>query len=198
MGAVGVLVAIAGVVATFFTWRATQTLARIEKRRWHEDLTPEFDVRIDDNRLAVAFTGPTGLGQLDEVTVTIQDNGGVDRFSQTHAGGPTRDEVAAHIWGPRRFDTDATDQALDDTGRTARAHLIHELGSWHPLLLSPTQPPGWSAPSSADWPVAVKAWARDYGDKPVRVLITCRHGAHEPWNVLHQIDPPPGGWPMPS
>ena len=34
----GAVVAVAGVTAAFLTWQATQTLSRIEKRRWHADL----------------------------------------------------------------------------------------------------------------------------------------------------------------
>jgi len=148
--------------------------------------------------LVLAFTGPVGLVRLDEVTVTIRDEGGVDRLGQMFAGTVTREDVVAHVWGPRRFDTAAKDQALDETGRTARAHLIREVGSWHRLMLTPSRPPDWSAPTPHDVPTAVKSWGEDVADKPVRVLITCRREGHEPWHVLRDVAPPSDGWPMPS
>jgi hypothetical protein len=197
MAVVGVVVAVAGVAAAFLTWQAAQALTRIEKHRWHADLTPEFDAGVDGDRLVLAFTGPVGLDRLDEVTVTIRDEGGVDRLGRVIAGGPTREDVEAHVWGPRRFNTDAKDQALDDTGRSARPHLIRELGSWHPLVLVPSEPPAWSAPTPQDRPAAIKSWGEEYAGKPLRLLVTCRREGHEPWHVPLEVDPPSDGWPMP-
>jgi hypothetical protein len=198
MGAIGVVLAVAGVTAAFLTWRAAHTLTRIETRRLHADLTPEFDASVKGERLVLAFTGPVGLDRLDEVTVTIRDEGGVDRLGQMIAGPVTREDVVAHVWAPRRFDTGAKDQALDETGRQARAHLIREVGSWHPLMLTPSQPPDWSAPTPHDVPAAVKSWDEDYADRPLRLLITCRREGHEPWHVPRDVAPPSDGWPMPS
>jgi hypothetical protein len=198
MGAVGVVLAVAAVTAAFLTWQAAQTLTRIEKHRWHADLTPEFDAGVEGDRLVLAFTGPVGLDRLDEVTVTIRDEGGVDRLEQVIAGGPTREDVEAQVWAPRRFNTAAKDQALDDTGRRARAHLIREVASWHPLMLVPSEPPGWSASTPQDRPIVAKRWAEDYAGKPLRLLITCRREGHERWHVPLDIAPPSDGWPIPS
>lgn len=194
----GAVVAVAGVTAAFLTWQATQTLSRIEKRRWHADLTPEFDARVEGERLVLELTGPVGLDRLDEVTVTIRDQGGVDRQGQIIAGTVTGEDVVAHVWGPRRFDTAAKDQALGDTGRMARPHLIREVGSWHPLMLTPSQPAEWSAPTPQDRPAAIKRWGEDYADKPLRLLITCCREGHEPWHISRDVAPPSDGWPTPS
>jgi hypothetical protein len=199
VGAVAdVVLAVAAVAAAFLTWRAAHALTQIERQRWHADLTPEFDASVDGERLLLTFTGPAGLHRLDEVTVTICDEGGVDRLGQMPAGSATREDVVAHVWAPRCFDTAAKDQTLSNTGRTARAHLIRELGSWHPLLLMPSRPPEWSAPTPEDLPAAVKRWGEEYADKPLRLLITCRREGDEPWHVARAVDAPSDGWPTRS
>jgi hypothetical protein len=196
MGVAAIVLAVAGVAAAFLTWRATHALTTIEKHRWHAALTPEFDAKVEGERLVLEFTGPVGLDRLDEVTVTLRDEGGVDRTGQMIAGTVAGEEVLTHIWGPRRFDTMAEDQALDDTGRRARAHLIREVGSWHGLMLTPSRPPAWSAPMPDDMALAVKCWGEEYADKPLRVRITCRRDGYELWHVNRDVAPPLGGWPI--
>src|SRR6185437_11233766 len=91
--------------------RRARALADIEQDRRHSEPTPRFRVRVEpwtagnneDLRLRIMLTGPTGLDRIDGLTVTIRDDHFRRGDGTLTAGGPTREEVKAQVWGPYRF-----------------------------------------------------------------------------------------------
>jgi hypothetical protein len=79
IGSLSAFAALVAAVAAVGAWKAAVTLAAIERHRWHDDLTPKFEVRCrvtggDRAELRVAFVGPPGLDRLDRMTVSIRDD----------------------------------------------------------------------------------------------------------------------------
>jgi hypothetical protein len=68
---------------------AASATAALDSQRRHDELTPEFDISItagengigDHAEMRVALTGPAGLDRLDEVTIAILDEAGVNHWA---------------------------------------------------------------------------------------------------------------------
>src|SRR5262249_44811189 len=86
---------------------AASALADIERQRRHSELTPRlrlvaepFNPGSDIVRLRVTVVGPPGLDRLDKLTATIRnDHFRRGEFHREHMGGPTSEQMKAHIWG---------------------------------------------------------------------------------------------------
>ena len=140
--AVGLVTAVAAVGA----WRAARSssqasaaMTAIERRRWHADLTPQFEVRCrvmsgERAKLGVALVGPAALDRLDQVTVRIRDD--VPGRAPVTPSGPTAEEIARQVWGPYRF-VPGVDGA-DQPGRSVAPFGLL-LGDWRPLALERTR-----------------------------------------------------------
>jgi hypothetical protein len=93
-------------------------------------------------RLRVMLVGPPGLDRLDRLTVTIRDDHFRRGEHQQIMGGPTTEEIKAHIWGPYRFtpSTGPDDARADGIGRTTVYDAQLPIGEELPFQLEHTVP----------------------------------------------------------
>ncbi|MFI9848669.1 hypothetical protein ACIHFD_67540 [Nonomuraea sp. NPDC051941] len=175
--------AVAAVMVALFAWsttkhaaRATADLTKIEARRWHHDLTPQFTIEFaeqvgDQAVLKVWFNGPTALAEL-RVGLTIRND---KPRSSRLAGGPSPDEIAAQVWGPYRFRPRV--DGADELGRTTGPVKLLP-GDGRQFTLERTIEPRWTTP---EW------WRDEYENAPVRVGLRCTTGDYEPWTVYYEV-----------
>ncbi|WP_119581667.1 hypothetical protein [Streptomyces europaeiscabiei] len=157
------------------------SVARIERDRWHYEMTPRFDVTItrlgpdsDQASLMLTFEGPPALERLDEVEIEIRDDGydhGTGR-----AGGPTAQQIAETIWGPYRFKPGINEATRD--GRSLPAVPL-ELGGWLKRALEESFAPSWTNPAH---------WGEQYAGTPVRLWVRCRREGYQPWTLTYNVE----------
>jgi hypothetical protein len=102
------------------------------------------------------------------------------------AGGPTREEVAAQIWGPYRFlpgtrpgaSAGSDVGAADATGRVTPTGGM-PVGEGLPFFVVPTSPPQWSQQPR-------EHWRREQGTV-VRLQLECSRGG-ESWSLPCEVD----------
>ncbi|MGV9277733.1 hypothetical protein [Streptomyces griseosporeus] len=96
-------------VAALASWRASReanrtadSVAQIERDRWHGDLTPQLRVFLSRDHLHVRFEGPASLGRL-RLRFVVRDDRDRSRDVEL-AGGPTAEIVGCGrmCWAPRR------------------------------------------------------------------------------------------------
>jgi hypothetical protein len=174
---------------------ADETTAALDRDRRHTDLTPRLRVHCapanpgsENDKLTVELLGPPELGGLDELVVTIRDDHPWRGQATPLAGGPTPEQVAAHIWGPKRF-TPGTGPGADPargvpgadaTGRTTPTAGL-PVGESLPFFLEPTRPPGWATGRTSE------GWWRDRGTV-LRLIFLCRKNGAEPWTLVGEVD----------
>jgi hypothetical protein len=166
-----------------------EAVARIERERWHADLTPQFDITLTetgsgDARLNVHLDGPDHLRHLDAVTITVGDDDNDHTLYQPRVG-LTQADYDAQIFGPYRFLP--TSDGADQDGR-AVAPTPLTVGRGRPFSMERTEPGHWMA-------MDMTAWQRQNADKPIRLTLTCRRGDEE-WVIARRIDNPP--WTPPT
>ncbi len=158
-----------------------EAVAKVERERWHHEMTPRFDVTItrlgpdsDQASLMLTFKGPPALERLDAVEVEIRDDG------YTHvanlASGPTQEEIDETIWGPYRFKP-SIDRASAN-GRKVPAVPV-ELGGWLKYTLEKSFAPTWSDTAY---------WRDRYGGAPVRLWVRCHRDGHQPWMLTFNVE----------
>jgi hypothetical protein len=195
VGAVG-SVAAAG-VAAWAAWlsrssaqeanAAAGTMAAIERDRRHDELCPGFEITctVRDTALTSAdlhiVLKPSDLGRLDEVVVTILDERGADHWAHGLPDGVTQAEAEAFVWGGWEFNTGASEQVVSNRTTKPRSYSLADGKNWDVLSLRHTQPGQWMTWASPE------EWQRQYRDKPVRLLLTCRREGYTPWTVLHEV-----------
>ena len=141
--------------------RASATLAAIEMDRRRAELTPKFRITakptnlgIEALRLRIALLGPPGLDHLDHLTVRIRDDDFRRGDGMPLAGGPTREQIKAQIWGPYMFTpgTGPDEARADPTGRVTDYTTRLPVGEELLFSLDPTIRPSWAtATSPSDW-----------------------------------------------
>ncbi|MCF3136841.1 hypothetical protein [Streptomyces olivochromogenes] len=157
-----------------------ESVAHVERGRWHHEMTPQFDVTItrfgpgsNQASLMLTFEGPAALERLDAVEIEIRDDG------YTHgvglAGEPDEQQLAETIWGPYRF-VPGIDNATTD-GRSTPAVPL-ELGEWLKRALQDSMPPAWTDRA---------AWREQYAGAPVRLWVRCRREGHRPWTLTYNV-----------
>lgn len=169
---------------------AAGALADIERDRRHSELTPRFWVRVepggegtDVKRLRVMLVGPPGLDHLDSLTVRIRD----DHFRRGEgmllAGGPSREQVKNHIWGPYMFTpgTGPDEARADGTGRVTAYEASLPVGEELPFQLEQTRPGSWMGNMSQE------DWQRQRGTV-IRLAIDATHNEHGTWTLPCEID----------
>jgi hypothetical protein len=183
-----VAAAFAGAVGALLAWRAAteanraaQTVAAIERARYHADLEPKFTISVEaagEERatLHIRFDGPPGLDRLDEIRMRIEDDG--LNHTALPGRGYSQEEIDRYIYRPLRF-APGTD-GVDDTGRTVAPFSLRR-GDWRPFALQRTHPP--RGVSTADW-------RQLQSGKPIRLMTECRHDDHKPWWVPYEIPLP--------
>jgi hypothetical protein len=180
-------------VATAGAWLAAHrsaatadALARIERDRWHAELTPEFDVAIergegDRATLTVRLTGPIPLKHLDEIVLRVVSSDDMDH-TRTLPGGPTREELDAQTWGPCRFSRGA--DGADDNGQTVAPFSL-QVNQGRPFSIEKTRPPRWQTAHDAE-----SRWRSEWFHKPMRLVITCKREGFDPWTVPRDVEVP--------
>ncbi|MGW2540193.1 hypothetical protein ACWC5I_04800 [Kitasatospora sp. NPDC001574] len=157
------------------------TVASIEAQRWHSELAPHLTAtllgRHGQYTLRVGLDGPAGLDRLDSVTVTMEDEMGVDRAGHADLGGSVpREELLAVVWSPFRFRPHA--DGADERGRSPQPFPLRR-GAWKPFAVEMPPPPRhYGLP---------QMWQSQYEDKPIRLLFECRREGHEPWTIPYEI-----------
>jgi hypothetical protein len=173
--------------------RAATTLAEIENQRRHRELCPRlrifcepFGTGVDGYlRLRATLVGPPGLDRLDRLTATIRD----DHFRRADSyhereGGPTVDEIRAHIWGPYRFTPRTgpySDTLADRTGRTTVFDVPIPAGEQLVYQLEHTTPGRWMEGLSP------ANWIKDQGTL-IRMAFTAEHDERGTWYLPCEIE----------
>ena len=160
------------------------SVAAIERARWHADLTPRFSIDFRDGlgqaKVHLNLDGPDHLGHLDEVTLTVEDDD-KDRTSNFTPGrGLTLEQIKTHVWGPFRFVQRINDG--DENGRSVGPFAM-DVGKGHPLAMERTRPGSWMTQDQA-------AWQQEYVGQSIRLRIDCKRG-DEQWTVTQRVDNPP-------
>lgn len=199
----------ASAVATVLAWRATKrsegaaqrandaaeraaeaarSMEQIERQRWHADLTPDFLVRwVEDYPgdvalLRVDLVDPPGLGRLDRITLRVRDDRLGHGDEDQIAGGASREQLKAHVWGPYKFMWGS--DGVDKHGRSVKPFAL-PLGEGRPYAMVRTGPP----PGTEDNPFAGEQW-RKVQDGPVRLEFLCERDGFEPWTVTREVPVP--------
>jgi hypothetical protein len=166
--------------------KTANTVARIERERWHAELTPKFRTVLREEceghaRLHVYLRGPAQLRTLDQVIIKVDDDDNKHIVSQTYLGGPTQEDYDAHIWGPWRFVPGS-----DHSGQDGRAVFSDpmDVGRGQPFSMERTRRGSWMNGMTDD------NWQRQYAGQPIRLVFTCRRG-DEKWVVTEEVDNPP-------
>jgi hypothetical protein len=173
---------------------ADEVTAELERDRRHAELTPKLRVICrpanpgsEYYKVIVHLVGPMALGRLDALTVTIRNDSVWRERATPLAGGPTQEEVAAHIWGPLRFTPGTGPGAnpvagvpgADPTGRTVTAAGVPVGEDWI-FALEPTRPAIWMRQT-------IDEWRRDRGTI-LRLTFECHQEDTEPWTLTGEID----------
>jgi len=171
--------------------QTAEALAEIERDRRHAELTPRFRVRVepwtagnnDDLRLRVMLTGPPGLDRIDGLTVKVRD----DHFRRGEgnllAGGPTSEQIKAHVWGPYRFrpGTGPDNSRADVDGRATIYDTELPIGEELPYLLERTRPPDWATSMTQE------QWNTQRGPV-IRIVLEAWHDDHGRWILPCEVD----------
>lgn len=167
--------------------KAARTLAQIEVDRRHAELTPVLEVSCEEKsgigtlRLTIRLAGPPGLDRVDTLTVTIRDDS-ARRAGHLLPGGPAREDVERHVWGPCRLQPGAGPDGIlpDETGRSLRYNRPLPAGESILCFLEQTGPPRWSAGNGSQW--------RETVGTVLRLSFTMTHAEHGPWTLPGQLD----------
>jgi hypothetical protein len=164
---------------------AAKSLAAIERGRRHDELAPEFELKVaeiarDRASLMVTLTGGR-MDRLDEVTVTILDEKGKDHWVGGLPGGLKQEEAEAFVWGPWEFLTAASVQIVSNRQSRPKPYSRVDGKNWDLLPLVRTQPGHWMTSYTQEY------WHEDFEEQPVRFLITCRREGYEPWTLLKEV-----------
>lgn len=173
---------------------ASSTTAALEVNRRHTELTPRLRIRCrpsnpgsDQFRLTVSLVGPSELGRLDRLVVTIRDDHPWRSEAGQIAGGPTPEQVAAQVWSPFRFVPGTGPGANPSRGvpgsdRLGRSTPTSGLpvGEELPFFLEPSLVPSWSAQTSQEW-------ANERGSV-LKLTFECHKNGAEPWTLTGEID----------
>ncbi|MGW1767507.1 hypothetical protein ACWCQL_26045 [Streptomyces sp. NPDC002073] len=191
-GAVGVVVT--AVMAYWTTRKAAaaaadsadtaREVAKIERDRWHRELTPELTfslIRVSPNsmRLTTTLDGPVGLDHLDTIILTVRDEAGRDHSARPHYDDAMRTELQSVIWGAARFSPGA-----DGVVAPGRQSIIRSLerGNFVYRQMDNSQPPSWFQDPGN--------WVEAYWDATVRLHAVCEVEGHRPWIVVAEVENP--------
>lgn len=181
-------------VAAAGSWKAARranatadSVAGIERERWHADLTPQFRIAIEQSdsghaKLDVQLVGPLPLHHLDRVSMVIASSDDLDRTPRL-AGSRTQEETDAQVWGPYRF-THGADGA-NVTGHSVRPFPL-QVGRGRPFSIERTRPPHWQEGLDVN-----ARWLDQWSGKPLRLVLTCTRAGFEPWTVPYDVEAPP-------
>jgi hypothetical protein len=162
---------------------AAGALLAIERDRRHEELTPQFEITrtikaiaSDSADLWVELIGGP-VERHAAVSVTIQDEVGQDHWGRGLPGGVAAEGAEAFVSGPWEFNTGAGEQVVSN--RQSRERPFDQVSgkNWELLSLTRMRPGRWMTGTSQD------QWRKQWRDKPVRLLLTCRCEGYDPWFI---------------
>ncbi|MER8199032.1 hypothetical protein ABTY00_34420 [Streptomyces microflavus] len=158
-------------------------VARIERDRWHRELTPELVfslIRVGPNRLRLATTldGPVGLDHLDTITLTVRDEAGWNH-ARPHFDEAMRTELPSVIWGPARFSP-----GVDGVAAPGRESIIRglERGNSVYRVMENSEPPSWFQ-NAGDW-------VEGYWEAKLRLHAVCEVEGYKPWIIVAEVENP--------
>jgi hypothetical protein len=196
---VAIVAALAAVGSVWYTRRAAAsavaaarsaaTTAELDSERRHAELALQFDITCEaaangadqSGELRISLTGPPDLENLDEVTIVILDETGIDRWGHGLPTGVSEAEARQFVWGPWEFNTGASAQVLDNRTTKPRPYSRASGKNWDRLSLTRTRPGRWMAMDPAQW--------RQQQRGPIRLQITSRRGS-QIWSHLYEIASP--------
>jgi hypothetical protein len=163
---------------------AASMLAEIERDRRYDELTPRFDITCQVRDIApdsadLLITLARGGAQyLDWVTVTILDEARQARPEQ----GPLQ-EAEELVWGAWEFSPEDSSQVVSKRESRPRPYSRLTGENQDLLRLRATEPgPQVSGISS-------QAWRDRYGDRPLRLRLTCKRNEHQsPWVIQRDVN----------
>ncbi|MEU8623336.1 hypothetical protein [Streptomyces sp. NPDC048669] len=170
----------------FAAHRANKTaaaVARIEEKRWHADLTPQFTLELDETGngqalLGVHLAGPDSLGHLDSISIEV---GNDDRDHELLHPEPnvTQADIDAFVWGPFKFSHGAN--GTDEHGRGPEPFPL-AVGTGTQRAMQRTRPGYWMERNQ-------DRWQGEYAGKPIRLVLTCHRGDKK-WVVTRHLENP--------
>lgn len=159
-------------------------VAKIERDRWHRELTPELTfslIRVGPNRLRLTTTldGPIGLDHLDTITLTVRDEAGRDHSARPHHDEAMCTELSSVIWGPARFSP-----GVDGVAAPGRKSIIRSLerGNFVYRQMDNSEPPSWFQDPGD--------WVDGYWDAKLRLHAVCEVEGYKPWIVVAEVENP--------
>ncbi|MET7622656.1 hypothetical protein [Streptomyces sp. NPDC005408] len=192
-----VIAAFLSVIAAAASWEATgrasdtaeearrtaEIVARIESDRWHHEITPEVNIKVNPAGyegntayMHVAFVGPAIHQEIESVLLSIMDDGRMRLPGVTH--GLNQEQIDAQIWGAYKFES--TNDGASDDGRRVPPFVL-KLGHQRDFWLTRTSGP-------EDYPPG--NWRADYGGLPVRVRVECTVvGEARSWAYIREVQP---------
>lgn len=72
----------------------------------------------------MTLTGPVTLDRLDEVTIVILDEDGVNHWGHGYSAGVSEEEARLFVWGPWEFNTGASAQVTDNRTTRPRSYSL--------------------------------------------------------------------------
>lgn len=189
---IALVIALVSAGAALGLWRSAHranqisaTVAEIEANRRHDEQTPEFEVKIAQNRsardhadLTVRLRRPA---RLDEVVITILDEANVDHWGSGRLpDGVTQEEAELFVWGPWEFNDGARQQVANKRTTLPRRYSRADGKDGDVLDLVRTRPGHWMGGMTQ------QSWERDR-EGPVRLSFECRLDGEEPWQVSYEV-----------
>ncbi len=161
-------------------YQTAESLAQIERDRFHRELTPQIRFQLTKERgyveLLIRYNGPAALGRLNWMELQVRDDR--DRSNDPILGGGlTAEERETTIWGPYRFRHSAN--GADETGRSVEPLSLMP-GEMYRLALDPTHPHHLFGGGA-------EQWEKDHRDKDVRLWVNCHVEGHKRWNLTVDI-----------
>lgn len=175
---------------------AAQAMVKIERERRHSELQPRFRLTLEELNqgpdvllLCLTLIGPSGLDQLDRLTLVIRDDhhGRSANITQ-QIGTVTAADIEKQVWGPYRFSPGVGPGAAraDETGRTTVCSETLPVGEGLPFQLQRTSAPPWDTGNT---------WKERNGTV-VRVSLQAAHNTHGTWTIPCEINAAEPGRPI--
>ncbi|MGW2550145.1 hypothetical protein [Streptomyces sp. NPDC001635] len=179
-------------LAAFGAWKASQeanktaeSVAQIERDRWHNELTPLLRLRLEPEQgmLYVRFDGPAALGRIN-VKLTLRDDRDRSRVPESGVVYPP-EELPTVIWGPYRFRPRV--DGADEIGRSVAVFPL-ESNDRKRFAVDPSFRPSWYEGTGGE-----ERWRHQYRTARIRLWADCGAPGHRPWRLSFEV-PQDGSW----
>ncbi|WP_329308310.1 hypothetical protein [Streptomyces microflavus] len=163
---------------------SAEDVASVERDRWHADLTPQFDLELNETGngqalLLIRLAGPDSLRHLDHIAVEVR-NDDRDHVALNPGVEVTQADVDNLVWGPYRFSPGVN--GTDEHGRSPEPFPL-DVGAGTQRAMQRTRPGAWMRGKTQG------VWQGEYVGQPIRLVLTCRRGDRE-WIIARQVENP--------